>query len=138
LNLRNLSLPKRALYQTELHPGPLENSFFPAKLPGRAAPMAVCAANHAARDFSCEHRERGNPMREISDVCPFLLDAIELEHVAIGFAAVDARMRPQIFADILPVAIAITRVVLPDTAPMFALILVVVLEASPCVTRPTI
>jgi hypothetical protein len=56
-------------------------------LPGRAAPIAVCAANHAARDFSCEHRERGNPMREISDVCPFLLDAIELEHVAIGFAA---------------------------------------------------
>lgn len=66
------------------------------------------------------------------------LDVVKLENVAVSFAAVDARMSPQIFGYILPIAIAITRVVLPDTVPMFALILVVVLEARSCVTRPAI
>ena len=91
LNLRILSLPKRALYQTELRPDTLV--FIPSEVNGGLSAMAVCTTNYAFCHLRFYPLPACAPTYQITDVRRLGSGrVIEIEHPDIAFTAIYAGM----------------------------------------------
>lgn len=93
-NLRNLPLPKRALYQAELRP---ESASPPAELFCSSASMAIRTAYVTFGDLHFNPSPTTPVSKHYADVVSLLAShVIEVENQRINFTAINARVSLQI------------------------------------------